>query len=53
MPDLFNHDQDGCVRSLAALGLLDNDVLLPGHGKVWRGSIREAAEKAAAQTTRR
>jgi glyoxylase-like metal-dependent hydrolase (beta-lactamase superfamily II) len=47
LPDLFNHDQDGCVRSLAALGLLDNDVLLPGHGPVWRGSIREAAEKAA------
>jgi glyoxylase-like metal-dependent hydrolase (beta-lactamase superfamily II) len=51
LPDLFNHDQDGCVRSLAALGLLDNDVLLPGHGKVWRGSIREAAEEAAARAT--
>jgi glyoxylase-like metal-dependent hydrolase (beta-lactamase superfamily II) len=47
LPDLFNHDQDGCVRSLAALGLLDTEVLLPGHGPVWRGSIREAAEKAA------
>jgi glyoxylase-like metal-dependent hydrolase (beta-lactamase superfamily II) len=46
LPDLFNHDQDGCVRSLAALGLLDTDVLLPGHGPVWRGSIREAAEQA-------
>jgi glyoxylase-like metal-dependent hydrolase (beta-lactamase superfamily II) len=51
LPSLFNHDQDGCVRSLAALGLLDNDVLLPGHGPVWRGSIREAAEKAAAQAS--
>lgn len=47
LPDLFNHDQDGCVRSLAALGLLDTEVLLPGHGPVWRGSIREASEKAA------
>ena len=37
LPDLFNHDQDGCVRSLAALGLLDTEVLLPGHGPVWRG----------------
>jgi glyoxylase-like metal-dependent hydrolase (beta-lactamase superfamily II) len=46
LPDLFNHDQDGCVRSLAALGLLDTDVLLPGHGPVWRGSIRDAAEQA-------
>jgi glyoxylase-like metal-dependent hydrolase (beta-lactamase superfamily II) len=49
LPGLFNHDQDGCVRSLAALGLLDTEVLLPGHGPVWRGSIREASEKAAAK----
>jgi glyoxylase-like metal-dependent hydrolase (beta-lactamase superfamily II) len=47
LPDMFNHDQDGCVRSLAALGLLDTEVLLPGHGPVWRGSIRDAAEQAA------
>jgi glyoxylase-like metal-dependent hydrolase (beta-lactamase superfamily II) len=46
LPDLFNHDQDRCVRSLAALGMLDTEVLLPGHGPVWRGSIREAAEQA-------
>ncbi len=46
LPSIFNHDQDGCVRSLAALGLLDTDVLLPGHGPVWRGRIREAAELA-------
>jgi glyoxylase-like metal-dependent hydrolase (beta-lactamase superfamily II) len=48
LPELFNHDQEGCVRSLAALGLLDTEVLLPGHGAVWRGSIRDAVEKAAA-----
>ncbi|WP_102141219.1 MBL fold metallo-hydrolase [Mycobacterium hubeiense] len=47
LPGLFNHDQDGCVRSLAALGMLNTDVLLPGHGPVWRGPIREATEKAA------
>jgi glyoxylase-like metal-dependent hydrolase (beta-lactamase superfamily II) len=46
LPQMFNHDQDGCVRSLAALGLLDTDVLLPGHGQVWRGPIREAAQQA-------
>jgi glyoxylase-like metal-dependent hydrolase (beta-lactamase superfamily II) len=46
LPDMFNHDQDGCVRSLAALGMLDTDVLLPGHGPVWRGSIRDAVEHA-------
>jgi glyoxylase-like metal-dependent hydrolase (beta-lactamase superfamily II) len=53
LPRLFNHDQYGCVRSLAALGLLDTEVLLPGHGSVWRGSIREAAEKAAAEAPAR
>ena len=47
LPGLFNHDQNGCVRSLGALGLLDTEVLLPGHGQVWRGSIRDAAETAA------
>ncbi|GAT11173.1 MBL fold metallo-hydrolase [Mycolicibacterium novocastrense] len=50
LPGLFNHDQDGCVRSLSALGLLDAEVLLPGHGPVWRGSIRDAAERAAAKS---
>jgi len=48
LPGIFNHDQGACVRSLSALGMLDTDVLLPGHGPVWRGSIREAAERAAA-----
>ncbi|AGB20872.1 Zn-dependent hydrolase, glyoxylase [Mycobacterium sp. JS623] len=47
LPNMFNHDQDGCVRSLDALGMLDTDVLLPGHGPVWRGAIREAAAQAA------
>jgi glyoxylase-like metal-dependent hydrolase (beta-lactamase superfamily II) len=46
LPNMFNHDPDGCVRSLGALGMLDTDVLLPGHGPVWRGSIVEAAKRA-------
>ena len=46
LPQMFNHDQDGCLRSLAALGLLDSQVLLPGHGPQWRGPIREAVELA-------
>jgi glyoxylase-like metal-dependent hydrolase (beta-lactamase superfamily II) len=46
LPQMFNHDQDRSVRSLAALGLLDTQVLLPGHGPLWRGPIREAAERA-------
>ncbi|MBS1696269.1 MAG: MBL fold metallo-hydrolase [Actinobacteria bacterium] len=47
LPGLFNHDQQGCVRSLAALGSLDTEVLLPGHGPIWRGSIRAATDMAA------
>src|SRR6202171_4509575 len=50
LPDLFNHDQDGCVRSLAALGMLDTDVLLPGHGPVWRGGGRGGREESASET---
>jgi len=46
LPKMFNHDQDRCVRSLGALGMLDTDVLLPGHGPIWRGSILDAARRA-------
>lgn len=49
LPGLFNHDEERCLLSLAALGLLDTDVMLPGHGPVWRGPIREAAEQAGAR----
>lgn len=51
LPGLFNHDEQGCVRSLAALGLLDSEVLLPGHGPLWRGPIRLAAEQAQARVS--
>ena len=44
---VFNHDEANCVRSLAALALLETDVLLPGHGEVWHGPISELAEQAA------
>lgn len=46
LPAMFNHDEANCVRSLSALGMLDTDVLLPGHGPLWRGAIHEAAEQA-------
>jgi glyoxylase-like metal-dependent hydrolase (beta-lactamase superfamily II) len=46
LPAVFNHDQDRCVRSLAVLGALDTEVLLPGHGPLWRGPIREAVRQA-------
>lgn len=43
---VFNHSQTDCVRSLTTLAGLDTDVLIPGHGDVWRGPIRELAEQA-------
>lgn len=46
LPALFNHDEAGCLSSLTALAAVDADVMLPGHGTVWRGSIAEAAETA-------
>jgi glyoxylase-like metal-dependent hydrolase (beta-lactamase superfamily II) len=46
LPSVFNHDEDRCRRSLDALALLDTDVLLPGHGPLWRGPIREAVQEA-------
>lgn len=43
---VFNHDDDNCVRSLGALALLETEVLIPGHGEVWHGPIRELADQA-------
>ncbi|MUL66371.1 MBL fold metallo-hydrolase [Mycobacterium sp. CBMA 234] len=46
LPQMFNHDQDAAERSVAALALLDTQVLLPGHGPVWRGPVRDITELA-------
>ncbi|MCI4673697.1 MBL fold metallo-hydrolase [Candidatus Mycolicibacterium alkanivorans] len=46
LPGLFNHDEQGCVRSLAALAMLETDTLIPGHGDLWVGPIREAVRQA-------
>ena len=46
LPAVFSHSQQESLRSLTALGGLDTDVLLPGHGDVWRGPIRDAAQAA-------
>ncbi len=48
LPAVFSHDQDDCIRSLAALALLDTEILVPGHGDPWRGPIREATQQATA-----
>ncbi len=46
LPSVFNYDDAGCRRSLGAIALVESDVLLPGHGPLWRGPIREAVEEA-------
>lgn len=46
LPSMFNHDDVQCVRSLEALAQAGTDVLIPGHGDLWIGPIREAARQA-------
>jgi glyoxylase-like metal-dependent hydrolase (beta-lactamase superfamily II) len=46
LPAVFSHSQQSSLGSLDALALLDTEVLLPGHGDVWRGPIREATSRA-------
>lgn len=46
LPAVFSHSQQQCLRSLDALGLLETDILAPGHGDLWRGPIREATAAA-------
>lgn len=43
---VFNHDEPGCVASLQTLAELNTDVLIPGHGDLWEGPIRDAAQLA-------
>jgi glyoxylase-like metal-dependent hydrolase (beta-lactamase superfamily II) len=45
----FNHDHAQTIASLDRLAGLEADVLLPGHGKVWRGAPSMAV--ALAQQT--
>jgi glyoxylase-like metal-dependent hydrolase (beta-lactamase superfamily II) len=48
LPAVFSHSQDNCIRSLAALALLETEILAPGHGNLWRGPIRKAIDQATA-----
>ncbi|MEV5319919.1 MBL fold metallo-hydrolase [Streptomyces sp. NPDC052687] len=47
LPDMFHHERARAVASLDVLAGLDADVLLPGHGPVHRGPVRDAARQAA------
>lgn len=46
LPSLFNHSDAECRQSLAVLAGVDADVLIPGHGDIWRGPMAEAAQQA-------
>jgi glyoxylase-like metal-dependent hydrolase (beta-lactamase superfamily II) len=46
LPDMFHHERARAVASLDVIEELAADVLLPGHGPVHQGSVREAAQRA-------
>jgi glyoxylase-like metal-dependent hydrolase (beta-lactamase superfamily II) len=53
LPGHFTHSHEEALRSLEALGAVDADLLVPGHGEPWRGTPREAAALALERTARR
>lgn len=42
----FSHDQAATVRALDTLQEFDADIILPGHGPVYRGPLRDACAVA-------
>lgn len=48
LPSMFNHSDPDCRRSLELLAEAGTEVLVPGHGEVWTGPIREAVRQATA-----
>ncbi|MFJ5310198.1 MBL fold metallo-hydrolase [Streptomyces sp. NPDC088350] len=46
LPDMFHHERDRAVTSLDVIEALDADTLLPGHGPLHNGPVREAAQRA-------
>ncbi|KFG77126.1 MBL fold metallo-hydrolase [Streptomyces mutabilis] len=46
LPDMFHHDRPRVLASLDVIAELGADVLLPGHGPVHRGLVKEAARQA-------
>ncbi|HEY3953299.1 MAG TPA: MBL fold metallo-hydrolase [Streptosporangiaceae bacterium] len=45
-PAFFTHDQARARQALGALAGLEADVILPGHGPVHRGPVRDAVADA-------
>ncbi|MGP3922004.1 MBL fold metallo-hydrolase [Streptomyces sp. 8N616] len=46
LPGWFDKDRNRAIRSLSAFESLEADVILPGHGPVHRGSVRDAVAQA-------
>ncbi|MFF5159498.1 MBL fold metallo-hydrolase [Streptomyces sp. NPDC000348] len=46
LTDMFHHSRATAVASLDVLAGLDGDLLLPGHGPLHEGSVRDAARLA-------
>ncbi len=46
MPGSFNADSAQCLASLSALEAVDAELLLPGHGEPWSGSMTDAVAEA-------
>jgi glyoxylase-like metal-dependent hydrolase (beta-lactamase superfamily II) len=46
MPAFFDHDRDKAKASLAKLEVLPADVVIPGHGRPYRGTPAEAVRLA-------
>ncbi|WP_171116020.1 MULTISPECIES: MBL fold metallo-hydrolase [unclassified Streptomyces] len=46
LPDMFHHERARALASLELIEGLAADVLLPGHGPVHRGAVRDAARQA-------
>lgn len=53
MPPAVNDDPGAARASLAQLGPLPSELLLPGHGDPWQGTPAEAVALAQAVETRR
>jgi glyoxylase-like metal-dependent hydrolase (beta-lactamase superfamily II) len=48
MPSGLNEDTGQAFTSLDALSGINADLLLPGHGEPWTGSVAEAVTRAKA-----
>ena len=46
LPDMFHHERARALASLDVLAELEGETLLPGHGPLHRGPVRESALQA-------